>query len=562
MTNKRTFPRKKLKHSCDLMISGERLPAVITDISPAGIGILVTDRTDIDSDSLDLRASGLDLECSATVVWKQKMFSGVRLGVARKGPISGELSIYGFSDIVMGLQRAKKTGTLGISSGTWKRKIFFRDGEMVFSSSDLEHEQLGNMLISSGRITEAQHLGSLAAAKKTGRSQGAMLVEMGYLAPQELISAVRMRVEMVILNLCSAANASFSFSEAPLSKDETVSMKINSAELIYNGYRNASNFKEIRERVFPPDGMVSPADPALSQLNRISLDEKDRQILSLVRDWTAVKEVAAQSPAKEEETLRVLYGLAAIHAINLETVERQEPEVVREEPTLRDRDENENDDNAISEKIERLYNSYQTLGYLGILGLGPNPSSSEIKRAYYDMAKEYHPDRYLHIRSRGLKEKLNIIFAYISEAYRELSKSGGTVTRPSEAKQEQNEPADNKTLAKAKYNQARDLISEREYEQAMTLFGQAVYLDDSVADYHYYYGMMLLKNKKLKDAETSIRKALKLSPYNASYITELGHIYLKLGFKTRAKNAFEQALKINPANTSASEGLRKSMELQ
>jgi tetratricopeptide (TPR) repeat protein len=222
-------------------------------------------------------------------------------------------------------------------------------------------------------------------------------------------------------------------------------------------------------------------------------------------------------------------------------------------------------DPELSEKIDKLYREHKTLGYQGVLGLHPNASSAEIKHAYHAMAKEYHPDRYLLlIQDQELKEKLNVIFAYINEAYRALSRSGSISQQQPQASADQPESpfTKNKTMAQGKYRQGRESLRNQEYGNAMTFLGQAVYLDASVPDYHYYYGITLLKHKKIKEAEASIRKALQLSPLNADYFAELGHIYLKLGFMTRAKNTFDKALKINPSQADAAEGMKEVLALQ
>ncbi len=88
------------------------------------------------------------------------------------------------------------------------------------------------------------------------------------------------------------------------------------------------------------------------------------------------------------------------------------------------------------------------------------------------------------------------------------------------------------------------------------MFGQAAYLDNTIADYHYYYGLALAKLQRFKEAERAINRALTHTPFNADYIAELGYIYLQLSFPHRAKSNFEKAIKIDPLNKRAIEGLK------
>ncbi len=214
-------------------------------------------------------------------------------------------------------------------------------------------------------------------------------------------------------------------------------------------------------------------------------------------------------------------------------------------------------DPVFAERIEKLYREYKSLDYYRVLEVGKEASVAEIKRAYHRMAKEFHPDRYLHIRSDSLREKLHSIFSYINEAYRELTSPRNFSRGTSVSKESETRHAYNKSLAKARFVEGRRSFGRGEYEQAATLFGQAVYLDESVAEYHYSYGMALLRKNEMKPAEESIKKAAHLDPDNSKYLTELGYIYLELGFRARARSTFEKALRCDPSDERALDGLKK-----
>ncbi len=558
--NKRSFPRRKLDLAFDLVINGEAVPAVVTDLSLSGMAILIKGKSDLNAKVLDLNIRDLNLNATGKVIWKREMFAGLKVGAVRMGPLEGMLDYYQFSDLLLGIQRARKTGVLHIKTEQSLKKIYVKDGEMVFSSSDQEQEQLGAMLLADDKISSRQFQNTLSLAEETGKSQGAVLVEMRYITPQELVQAVHQNVESVIMNLCNVEDAKFFFREEALPRDEIVMLKLNVNDLLYRGSKKAEHINAFKNRYFHHHTKVSISPETGSILERLVLEAQDKEILSLINGKTSLDEILAASPLKEEDTLRSIYALFCSQLLEVEA-ERAEEEKPREQETV---PEGKTFDPELSDKIDKLYREHKTLGYQGVLGLLPGATSAEIKRAYHTMAKEFHPDRYLFMQSEGLREKLNVIFAYINEAYRELSRPESISQQPPQASapQQASPGTNSKTMAQGKYRQGRESLSNQDYENAMTLLGQAVYLDDSVPDYHYFYGITLLRNKKIKEAEASIRKALHLSPYNADYFAELGHIYLKLGFMTRAKNTFDKALKINPYQAAAAEGMKKILELQ
>jgi len=59
------------------------------------------------------------------------------------------------------------------------------------------------------------------------------------------------------------------------------------------------------------------------------------------------------------------------------------------------------------------------LGYYRVLGIKEWASNDEIKKAYFRTAKEFHPDRHLYL-TEEMKDKLNSIFVYITNAYSTL----------------------------------------------------------------------------------------------------------------------------------------------
>jgi len=71
------------------------------------------------------------------------------------------------------------------------------------------------------------------------------------------------------------------------------------------------------------------------------------------------------------------------------------------------------------DKLEYLYKWHKTMGYYKLLCVKEWATDEQIKRAFYTMAREFHPDKHPDI-SQDLKEKMNVIFAYVNEAYSTL----------------------------------------------------------------------------------------------------------------------------------------------
>lgn len=537
-----------------MLISGKMVKAKVIDFSLDGLGIFIKDAALFGPPAVHITISDIDIDADGETRWTRTISGGVLAGIRILGPLKGKLGLHRLSDVLLGLRRTAKTGVLEIEAGSAVNRIYFRRGEIILPASKQEHYNASEILLESGKITAGQYNRSLDAATKTGKRQSTVLVELGYITAAELAEGVRNEAERVILNLFDLRQGNFIFRDDSLPRSEVIALKFDVESLICRGIKKMGDLDHMKSGCPSADSvlffLVDPSRAAKGTL----LGEDDKKVLSLINGKRTVKNIISLSPLGEIETLRTIYTLH-----NLQIIESAEDSNIDAAAGQRSAQENAGAerDPAFAERIERIYHEVKSLDYYGVLDVSKDASSSEIKRAYHKRVKEFHPDRYLNIESDTLKEKLHVIFSCISEAYRELT---GPTTEPRDSSSPDEEVSRgeyNKNLAAARFKEGMRFYSSGQYEQATTLFGQAIYLNDSDAEYHYCYGMSLFRNKKMKVAEEAFRKAVQLDPYNSKYVTELGYMYLELGFKARAKNTFEKALKYNPSDERALEGIRR-----
>ncbi|UCE79657.1 MAG: DnaJ domain-containing protein [Nitrospiraceae bacterium] len=553
--DKRIFPRHSIDLDTELIIAGKKIMAKLTDFSVSGVGLIIREFPDNIPEEFDLTINELKVETKAKVAWLQEMFSGKRVGLQKSGPLKGPIPRYPLPDFLIGLQRMGKTGMLQITTGPYTKNIFVKQGDVIFSSSNQEQERMADMLRDIGKISPEQYDEATELMKASGKRFGTALVELGHLSPTDLVWAVRFQVEKIIQNLFGLESGNVIFKEESDPREEVITLKFSTGNLIYRGIKSIDNIDFIKQNMPPLDAAFNFSSIPIALFQDISLEDDERKLLNLVDGTKSIKDIIAASPFNEKETLKTLFALYNTRLLNLDDRRTIDSDLVKEQLCEKPEPQDAEAAEAFVAKIETLYRDHVRLGYHGVLGLQKDASIDDIKKAYYKAAKEYHPDRHLHFQSKSIKHKLNVIFAYISEAYAVLSRQGSITLSGISDRTEEPEPPDQKKTARMKFNEGRDHLEDRDIEQAVTLLGQAAYLDNAIPEYHYFYGIALFKDKRLKDAEQSLRKAIDLEPSNAVYTADLGHIYLKLGFKTRAKNSFEKALKHDASNKRALKGL-------
>lgn len=551
--DRRLFKRYQRKSEFRLSVGGASFQATTVDFSLGGVGFSVEGTPPLSrGETISLKTEDPYMDIKGRVAWLKKSDTSLRVGI-EKLSISGRLRDFQMSDILLGLKKSDKTGIFEIIKGPIDKKIHIKKGDMVFAASNEAEDRLGEFLLRVGKINLDQYFQSVNILKKTGKRQGTVLVELGFLKPNDLVWAVQNQVEEIILSLFQWEDGEFLFRECRLPSKEVITLKISTADLVYRGIKKIESQTRIKNALPPLDTIVCYSPDPMNLFQDIHLDKADKDIFSLIDGTSTIEEILSMSPLDKFQTMRTLYALFSTRIIEM-LKEGTIADGVQQE-ILKDYDTDI--DSVFVEKVENLYTRIEALDHYDILGIEKQASQDIIKKAYYKSAKEFHPDKHFSLPSSELKSKLNTIFASITEAYRILSDPlmRGKYDQKLSCGTARIEKS-NVELAKHKFKEGVDAFRKKSFDEAVEFFGQASYLDSSNPNYYFHMGIALEKEKKYREAEKAHRQALKLDPFNADYFAELGFIYLKLDLPLRAKSSFETALKYNPSSKKAAQGLQ------
>lgn len=543
----RRFKRYDCYKETQVSFKGKKYNLQAINYSLKGMGFYFDESLTIPVRSLGhFKIEDLGIDDEGKIIWCKKVDSKLRIGIERK-TISGLLSVYPLDDMLFDLKQNEMNGILELRKEAIIKKIFIKNGEIIFATSNKTEDRLIEIMLKTGRITNDQYYQLINFSKKTGKSQGAAIVALGYLKPDELTSAIRTQIEEIILSLFQWQDAKFIFFDGHVLPDKIIKIRLDITNIVYNGYKRISNIVYIKNSLPPMATILHPSHNLSNFLNNIKLDKMEKDIIELINGNRSIQEIINISPYDTQKTMKTLFSLIKARVINIKKSDLQEDKYEQE----------------FIDKIEDLYQRLDLSDYYSILGVEKWATLDKIKKAYYAAAKEFHPDKHKELPTEIVKNKLNAIFTYLTEAYKVLSQSDERMKYDqSLSTSHAIKKKSNKEIAREKYEQGTIAINKGEYDKAIKLFEQALYLDSTVPDYHFYLGMALKGNKKYNEAARIINNALKLDPFNSEYLTELGYIFIQLGFLLRAKGTFEKAIKIDSNNEHAISGLRKIKELQ
>ena len=546
--DRRLFKRYKHKTDFYINLKDKSYKASTIDFSLGGLCIFIEDIKYLSLNTIvDIKIEDMDLDIRARVVWTKKTEKNMIVGL-EKMLFDGLLKFYSLSDILLDMQRHDATGVLELINGPIYKKIFIKDGVMVFATSNHEEDRLEEVLLRERKITNDQYYQIVSIMKQEEQPLGKILVERGFLKPKELIWAVKHQAEEIILSLFRWEDGVISFIEGEL-PEEAIPLKLSAANLIFQGIKRITNAEYFKNICPTMDTILYYSSEPLHLFQDIHFSETDRDVLTLIDGTLTLKEILKVSSHGDFLTMKIICAMLSTRM--LEEKGKGIVEIIREPESKVD--------SVFIKRVEDLYSRYESMDYYTVLGIDNLASLSKIRKAYYKNAKEFHPDKHFHIESDTIKNKLAKLFSYITDAYRTLSdpeerkKYDQSLKETVKGTTGKESKAD---TAKLRFEEGRAAFKKGLYQDAADFFGQAIYLDSTVPAYHFALGRAYVKQKKMREAEKAISKAVKIDPYNADYLTELGYIYMDIGLKLRARSTFEKALKFDPTNKRALKGLQ------
>jgi CheY-like chemotaxis protein len=133
------------------------------------------------------------------------------------------------------------TGTLGLSYGKIRKDLYVRGGQVVAADSNLRQEALGTLLCARGLIDEGQLAFLLAETKRRGHKMGAVIIELGWMTPDEVLQALAAQARKRIVDCIRWDKGTFTFTPGDAFGDRIIEHDLDVAKTVLLGlYRSAT----------------------------------------------------------------------------------------------------------------------------------------------------------------------------------------------------------------------------------------------------------------------------------------------------------------------------------
>ena len=506
--------------------------------------------------------------------------------------MKGTLTDQPLAELIREISSKGFSGTLRLEHERAQTAVYFQSGEVVYAASNLRTLRLRQYLNKRGIVSDKE-LASLENNLSDLRLAAALQAN-GKLSQKDLDALLTILVADILRVALLWTEGVWDF-DGRAHLNDPVRVKLDTANLLREAAQRMP-LSFVSQRFRNPTETISRAAEVSRTSNFLPAESF---VLSRLDEPTKLEDLVALSGLRELDAHRVIYGLALSGLVKREywhnafrteppkRVEQTGAPVAPEMPAP-EAEPTETHWTSISvedEDLEKfLLRLSQANNYYEVMELTPTAETSQIKDAYYALARRYHPDRF-HLKSgTRLHEKISSAFARITQAYETLTDPSARLAydqalersrRFAESAPKASEvapgahPADTLNSEKGaaetepgnaefSFREGFGALQQGRISAAITYLAAASRLAPQEARYRAYYGRALAASEKTRRlAENEILAAVRLDPGNAAFRTMLAELYFELKFQRRAQTEVDRALALDPNHPLALALLRK-----
>ncbi len=428
----------------------------------------------------------------------------------------------------------KQTGQLIFKRGSVQKHLFFQDGDLVHAKTNIPEERLGEILYKLGKISDEAH-SEIERYIEFNKTIGKTLTQKGLTSQRNIEDGLTYQIREITLSLFPHFDGEIIFQERSSLGEQDFTSRINVPYLIEDGIRRMK-FQPALQR-FMEKKVPFPKPRVLYHL----LTEEEKEILDKIKGEGTSEAIWRSHKYNSEFFWKSLYLFYCLNLVDFRDKDAIREEEAKEGGPVRP---------DVQEQLEEVLNfkeQISSLNYYQILGVARSASEDEIKKAYFQLARKFHPDRFDRSVPSEFKVQIEDVFDKITKAYRTLTSKEQRKDYDVKGASGREEAGKDLTKkADIKFRQAKTLYNMGRYEDAVILLEEAVRLNKNKGDYYLLLAMTEAKIPSFhKKAEEHFLKATELEPWNPEGYVGLGVLYKQEGLLARAAKHFQKALEID-----------------
>jgi hypothetical protein len=234
--------------------------------------------------------------------------------------MSDDLSIQGMlaettvPDLFRSLVRSAETAVVSLDTPGRNDVIYFSEGRIIFASSTDPDLGLGEILLRSGELNLQQYNNAMERIV-VARRMGAVLVELGYLKPDELLRAVEQQASAIVLSAMSMRSGNYTIEFTSQWPEGISALPLSTERLMLDGIRGIEYWSLIFRGISRFERLLEAVAGAEMRSYAMELTDDESHILSFFTQPQTIESVCARSYLTNFVTCRTLWGLLAVNLL-------------------------------------------------------------------------------------------------------------------------------------------------------------------------------------------------------------------------------------------------------
>jgi hypothetical protein len=222
----------------------------------------------------------------------------------------GRLDEIDVGDLIQELSLNRISGRLRLSTEDARIVLTMEEGRLVFASSSDPDHRLGPSLLRRGMITLRQ-MDDATRGMVPGKRFGTVLVEMGFLAPRDLVRGVVEQTRAIILHVFRWTSGRYELQEGT-TRGEDITLNMSTPQLVLDGISQIEAWSRIDRGCgsLPTRYERVPGSEAL--FKQLTLDVDQAELLRAVNGERDVEALCAGSVLNHFEVCRNIWAFRVI----------------------------------------------------------------------------------------------------------------------------------------------------------------------------------------------------------------------------------------------------------
>jgi hypothetical protein len=222
----------------------------------------------------------------------------------------GRLDEDDVADVIQQLGAARFTGRLRLERPEVRLTLAVDAGRLVFALSSDADDRLGPRLLHRGAITLRQ-MQDATRAMRPGKRFGTVLVELGFLAPKELVRGVVDQTRDIILHAFRWTTGEYRLEEGRAPGEE-ITLNMSTPQLVLDGISQLDSWTRIEHGCGPLPTRYARVPGTDALFKQLTLDVDQAALLRAVDGKCDVEALCAASALNHFEVCRNLWAFRVI----------------------------------------------------------------------------------------------------------------------------------------------------------------------------------------------------------------------------------------------------------